>query len=386
MTITTTAILLLALAGADGTKIVLDRPVPDRLTGGPFRAELDRPVSASWSNLDLRSILTRIAETRRVAILLDRRIDSTQKLAVDLNGETLHEGLATITERVGGRLSVVGSTAFIGPAESASKLRTLVRIRSDELSALSKTVPGRRLVELSRSSTCHWNDLDRPADLIRRIAGRYGLDVVDLDRVPHDLWAGATLPAASPAEALSLVLIQFDLTFQWSDRADAVRIVPVPKEVAIERSYAPVRMRPANALEKIKEVIAAEGRVEFRGGRIRVRGTVEEHESVAALLYPDRRRSARAKPVRPVPIERRRFTLRIRRVPASAVMQKLEQSGIVFKYDAAALAAAGTDLNRPVTMDVEDATPEEFFGAIFNPLGLKFNVEGLTVTLTPKAD
>ena len=64
--------------------------------------------------------------------------------------------------------------------------------------------------------------------IVEQIAGRYKLKVKDLDRVPHDVWAHATLPSVNSYEALSLVLIQFDLTFQWNNDASTIQIVPLP--------------------------------------------------------------------------------------------------------------------------------------------------------------
>ena len=50
-------------------------PANDFLIGPKFHLELDQATSGSWNNVELRSLLNKLAAERRVAILLDRRID-----------------------------------------------------------------------------------------------------------------------------------------------------------------------------------------------------------------------------------------------------------------------------------------------------------------------
>ena len=84
------------------------------------------------------------------------------------------------------------------------------------------------------------------------------------------------------------------------------------------------------------------------------------------------------------PIKQRLFTLKIDRVPACVLMQKLEESEIVFEYDAEQLAAAGIDLDQPIKLEVEKASAADFFKAVFDPLRLTAEIDNLTVKLKPK--
>ena len=49
-------------------------------TAGAFQKALDLRVTASWKNIELRQILYRLSEDRKVAVILDCRIDPNQKL------------------------------------------------------------------------------------------------------------------------------------------------------------------------------------------------------------------------------------------------------------------------------------------------------------------
>jgi hypothetical protein len=72
------------------------------------------------------------------------------------------------------------------------------------------------------------------------------------------------------------------------------------------------------------------------------------------------------------------------RIPANVILKTLQSDGIIVKYDAKLLDAAGIDLNQQITVDVKRVTADELFQAICDPLGLKFSIDDMTVTLTPK--
>lgn len=373
------ALLTGILLGGPEIEVTLDRPVPLRLAGGRFDAELNSGLTASWKNVPLRPVLRRIEDERQISILLDRRIDPLREIAIDFAGVPLRTALQQFAARAGAEVRAVGNAVYIGPAAAAANLRTLVELRRDELES---SATARRRFELSRRRTIHWNDLERPAEILSRIASRYDLSVAGLEQIPHDLWAGATLPEMTAGEALSLVLIQFDLTFAWADRGAGIQIVPAPEQVQLERRYQPRGVSAATAAARWREEIP--GLVaEVSGREVVVRGTAEQHEAVAERVQPGRRSIPPRVGDRPTPIERRQFSLRIDRVPASALMRKLEESGIVFQYDATALAEAGIDLEQPISLDIREARADEFFRAVFEPLELRHSIDGLTVTLVP---
>jgi hypothetical protein len=114
-----------------------------------------------------------------------------------------------------------------------------------------------------------------------------------------------------------------------------------------------------------------------------VKGMVEDHETIRDL------RSGKLKPesdqvTELIPLNRRRFTLKIEGVPAGDVIEELAKSGIRVVYDARVLQQQGIDLQQRVKFDVKDVPPEEFFAALFGPLGLECELSGITVRLKPK--
>ncbi len=375
-------LILLTAAGQTETGATPARPVTAFHTGPQFQTEIDRTLSASWANVELRDLLKKIGDERRVAILLDRRVDPTVQLPLNLTNSSLREGVRDMARLLGADISVADPVVYVGPPAATQRLRTLIELQSSELRSRESSIPEKRRVELAARHTVTWLDLESPVEIVQRIADRYRLTIGHLDLLPHDLWVANTLPSVTAAEALSLVLIQFDLTFTWTGAGQGIELVTAPQRPVIEKRHRVKGRTPAAALKLVKQ-FGPDLDAKVDGSDLIVRGLLEEHEAVAALVdgtaakKPDA--SAGVKP-----IKQRLFTLKIDRVPARVLMKKLEESEIVFEYDAEQLAAASIDLDQPIKLDVEKASAAEFFKAVFDPLRLTVEIDNLTVKLKPK--
>lgn len=356
-----------------------EEPAVAPLAGSRFRAELDRPISISRDRAELRPLLERVSQTRGVAIVLDRRVDPSTAIEVNLPPLRLRDALSEIAGHANCVAGAVGDTVFIGPRAGAGPLRTLVALRETELDELGEAIGGRAF-ELRRARTIKYEDLERPVELLQRIARDWNLEVDGMEQVPHDLWAGATLAGVNAVDALSLVLVQFDLTFAWTEGAMGIRIVPVPEDVAISRIHDVRRVTPAQAVERVRTAFP-ELAVRAEGRELHVRGTVEQHEAVARLARGESAESRAPQPVDFGPLARRRFTFEVVRQPVQAVLEKLIEGGVDIQYDARQLEAAGIDLSRKLSFHVRQATVDELFETICKPVGLGFEVRGETVVL-----
>lgn len=349
-------------------------------TGSDFRRELDKPVTVTRSDVELRPMLARLAADRGIAIVLDRRVDPGQEVDANLPPTRLQHAVEQIAQQADAIVSVVGDTVFIGSPESTAKLRTLCVLRARELDAFGDAL-GAREFELAQTHSFAWDDLERPADLLLRVAQRGGLMVEGLDRIPHDLWAGGTFIGVTPIEAISLVLIQFDLTFEWTGTADGIRLVSAPAQVAIQRTH-PVRViAPATARDLVRERFP-DVAVEISGRQLTATATVEQHEDIEVLARgddPDEDDAAAGFG----PLARRRFTLRVVRQPAGAVLKTLQVNDVDVQYDGDALAAAGVDLTTKISLDLQQATADELLTAICEPLGLEYEIKGEQILIRP---
>ncbi len=379
------ATLLFAASWAGIAKA--DEPI-EFVSGSAFRRALEQSISASSDNDNLRGICLGIERAQRVSILLDRRLDPTCSRSLRIGGETLLGCLQRLAAESDAGATVIGNTAYLGPRGTATNLRTLVALRRSELFDKHSEIADSRRIALTHATTFRWNDLERPADLVGRLAGEYSLAVEGIERVPHDLWAGAVLPETTAIEGLSLVLAQFDLTFAWIDHGRGVRIEPVPQRVAIERAHLPPRgMRAAAALDRWKgEIPELEARVE--DNKVVVSGTEELHEIVDRVRRGgranDKASSSEAAKLKPLNLHR--FNGKIQNIPASAVLKDLESADkgqLTFEYDRGEFKAAGIDLDKPVTLELKDAKIEDLLKATLDPLGVTFEIRDRTVKLRP---
>lgn len=381
------ATLILAVSWAGVTRA--DESI-EFVSGTTFRRALEQSISASSDNDNLRGIALGIERAQRVSIVLDRRLDPSASRSLRVGGETLLGCLQRLAAESDAGATVIGNTAYLGPRGMVAKLRTLVALRRQELFDKREEIPDSRRSALTHAMTFRWNDLDRPADLVGRLVGDYSLAIEGLDQVPHDLWASAVLPETSAIEALSLVLVQFDLTFAWIDHGRGIRIEPVPQRVVIDRPHNPPRgMVAATALNRWKEEIPElEARVE--NGKIVVSGTEELHDVVDRVRRGGRanEKPAASEGVKLKPLDLQRFNGKVLNKPARVVLDGLASPAngqLTFEYDRAAFKAAGIDLEKPVSFELKDAKIEDLLKATLDPLGVAFEIHGRTVTLRPAA-
>ena len=366
-------------AQSDSTSKTLDSI--DWLTGARYRHELEQPFSGSWTSVEYRQLLRDVSVDRRIAILIDRRVDPSVELPIDVTTSTLRTGLISIARQADADVSFPDHFVYFGPRSTTKKLRTLIELRELELQSKEAAIPKPRRVELQAPKTFSSVDLETPKAVLERFSQRSGITISNLDLIPHDLWAGMTLPEVSVTKALSVVLIQFDLTFRWQDRGASIELLPIPDTIFVERKHRP-KQKPVEAMTLIQEQLP---RVDAQlvKSDIVVKGTIEDQEAVASLLRGERV----AGPARielPKPLKEQQFSLEAAGVPISALMSKLEESAIRFEYDPDKFQAAGIDLQKKIQIKIKKASAEEFFKLLFDPIDVAFQIDHLTVKLTPK--
>lgn len=367
------------------------KPATKHLTGKPFEDALSQAVSISWQERRLRSGLQQLSEAREVAILLDRRIDPEQSMTLGLSKLSLRDVVRTIAAECDAGVSIVGSTIYIGPPESAAKLRTIVELRSGQLAGANSVADTKRSFQLLRRSTLSWQDLDRPADIVAAVCREAELKVFVSDDaaslpgrrpspIPHDLWASASIPNATVTEKLTLLLVQFDLSFEWQTGAKSIQLIPMPKQPTLARTWANLsrtkRTRITELLPRLRRFNA-----ELSGTRLTATATVEQLEEIDRLVYPERY------PKSTIPRTSQgdlRFTFEIRAQLGSLLKALPEKSDIRFNYNETALKSAGIDLTRDVEMKMNKASLPELCEALFKDSGIAWKIDGNTVTLSSR--
>jgi hypothetical protein len=330
----------------------------------------------------LRDSLRALQQQHRLAIFLDRRVDPSQVLDLDLRDVTLRQALEVIAARKQLGLAWVGSVAYFGPQETGRYLRTLAELRRQDVDKL----PAAARKKLRQPSVLTWDHLAIPRDILRGVADQYGVAIENLQRVPHDLWPAGVLSPMTACDQLTLLLVGFGLTFQIDETGNRLQLVPIPKAVTLDRLYAAEGQDPVE-LAKLWKRVAQDSQIKVYNGQVAVRGRIEDHERIEALR--------RGEPVRieqaagsngPVPretVKLRTYTLKVS-APLDQLLSALaEQARFQLELDRESLSRANIDMKQIVEVDVKEVTLDQLLEASLKPAGLQHRRDGMTVSVTP---
>ena len=364
--------------------ILTDTP-PNFLTDRAFEDALAESISLAWQGQNLRDGLQKLSETKQLSIILDRRIDPSQQLTLQIQKRTLKTVLKVIATEARADISVLGNTVYVGPARIASRLRTVEEIVASQLAttiSVDASPQTRRRFELLKRQTLNWSDLTTPRELLNEVASRYALKIESVNLVPHDLWGQATLPSGSSTQLLLTILAQFNLSFEWTESRDGIRLVDMPLDPRIEKQFTLKRGAEQTILSEItRRMPDLEPKVTAR--RITVAGTVEQIETVEAIIYPERQPNNTRPNQRKVAEGVTVFTFEAT-APLGTFMATLEkQSGFMFQYDPKAFKQADIRLDQRIFLEAKKLTAKEVFDKMFIPQNIAYKVDGKTVQLTP---
>jgi len=371
-----TVLVLLASAPSAGSGETGKAAQSMWLTGPALTKRLSAPMDIVWSGKSFRAALESLSQAEKIAIVLDRRIDPDAPVDVAISGKPLAEALAAIAQHQNAAVCTVGPVVYIGPPAAARRLRTLVWLRSEEV----KTLPAETAKVWTRSRPFTWPDLAEPRQLLAQIARDSNIELKGLELVPHDLWAGADLPPLPLVERLSLVAIQFELTFTIAADGKTVTLVPIPDDLAIVRSYDGGRQ--PEQLAKRYASLAPEAQISLSGGKVWVKGLLEDHERIASPPRPPSQPEAsQPRDIELVRIER----LAIKNIPLGKALENIAAKlELQLHIDRQAIAAAGISLEQPVSVNASGLTVDELLAEMVKSTGLTVQRTGRTVRIAPE--
>jgi hypothetical protein len=361
--------------------------------GAALKRQLAQPTSVQWAEgptwpaPPLRKTLLGLSRANQVAIVIDRRVDPDQKLNLSLHNVPLEDVLRQAAASLGLGMTKLGPVIYFGPPDYTARLRTLAQMRAEEVRALPYEA-GRKLTEIDRLA---WNDFAVPREILGQMAEKSRLRIVGLEQVPHDLWAAAELPPLPLIDRLTLLLGQFDLSFQVSPDGDSITLAPLPARVAVIRSYS----GGADAEELAAKWAAAAPQCEVKasGGMVYVRGLLEDQERIAAMERPAGRSATRPpKPVTRPPAKVRKpapggevFTVHATKGPLRVLLEQLAgKMQLELKIDEEAMQKAGISLDQPVSFDgVQNASFDELWTAMLKTTGCTYRHHGKTLLIVP---
>lgn len=363
---TAAALWFVASSGASA------QPASGWKTGPQFRQQLDSPLSLTWSERQLRDGLANLSQSVGVAIFLDRRIDPNQTLQLSSTNEPLQQVLARIGGQAKARVTAVGPCVYLGPAESADKLSTLAAIRRNDVAAL----PADARQRLLRTQAWQWSELAEPRQLLADLAQQASVTIQNPERIGHDLWPAQSLPPLPWVDRLSLLVAGFGLTFEIDPSGFAIRLVPMPESVVLEKTYT-TRGDAADLALQLKRIVP-QAKIRTEAGKLHVAAAQDDHEKIERLLSGQSVKTTKA--VKPGPGGgEKRYTLTVENQPAGAVLKTVANNlGKELKYDAALLDT----LRRTVSFKATDVTLDDLLKQTLDPLGLTFKIDDKSLEVT----
>jgi hypothetical protein len=313
----------------------------DWAVGADFQQTLAEPCDILWAANPLRQAFKSLSLARKVAILVDRRVDPSQKLDVSLNGVPLESALQTIAQSRGLGVARLGAVMYVGPPAAAEHLRQIAALLDKD----TRHLPAALRLKYRQTKSLAWDDLATPRELLARLADESGLKISGLELVPHDLWAAADLPPLPLTDRLALVAVQFDLAFKIADRGEGVELTLLSQEL---------RRQP-------------------------------QAERGAALSRSTPRPTVKTKAEPRASLEQTRVDrLVVQEKPLGPVLRQLaDRLGLELKIDQQAIAAAGISLDQRVSVHVENATIDELLRQLLKSTDLTFHRRERVVEIVP---
>ncbi len=121
------------------------------------------------------------------------------------------------------------------------------------------------------------------------------------------------------------------------------------------------------------------------GNKLVVRGTLEQHEMVAAALRAPKNAQPTLTKKSPLPVEKESFKLQAEGVSLQELFEELKKQGLPLEYKARELRNAGVDLDRKVSVDLPRLPATTFLKRLLDPHGLTFRFANGAVVIGAKS-
>ncbi|WDI42434.1 hypothetical protein [Bremerella sp. P1] len=345
----------------------------DWRTEADLEKQLQSSFDLTWEEVPLRDGLMRLAQTQRVAIFLDRRVDPDQTMKMKFTNERLELGLQRIAAQLGIGMARVGDVIYLGPQDTASRLPTVAELQTQ----FAKSSGYPEAVKLLDRKKYGWPKLSTPEEILTEVATSHGMRWNNLDVViKHDLWPAVDFPPMKSTEYLSLVLAGYHASYRFNKTDDGVelQLVAIPDELSLTRVY-PYAGNHDEAIAKIQELFP-DAKVQSDGKRkLAVTGPQQVQEQVAKLL-----RGGTARNTVVMPGEKR-YTLNVEQLPLGPVLKALEQQlGMDFEVPDGMEEA----LMQRISFSVKTVDVTGLLDAVFKDTDFTYEIQEKKILVTKK--
>ncbi|MEX0614008.1 MAG: hypothetical protein WD229_17950, partial [Pirellulales bacterium] len=294
-----------------------------------------------WQKVPLRDAVARLQQLFEEPVFVDRRVDPSQRISLDIEASRVEDVLTPIIASRGLGVSRLDRLVYLGPRNAAEQLGRLAALRTAEVGRL----PASQRAALTGNRSLSWTRLAEPRELVTALVEQRGWRLEKAQRIPHDLWPAGELPELPLAEQLTVLLIGFDLTFEMRSREQTIAIVPID----------------LRQLQRWTAVAKPQAEVGSNTGAPAKGRTSREMKQV--------------------------YTLRVAEQPVRAVLQELARRlNWQIEIDETAIRAAGRSVDARVSFAVENVGQDELLEALLRPAGLGFHREDEQITIVPWDD
>ena len=317
--------------------------------GSAAAADLDAPITATWSGIGLREWAGRISDTAGLPVVVDRRLDPDTPIRLECREEPLREVIARGAAHAGGEVATLRSSVRIVPRGTAGVVSRAEVARESRLASL----PPRQRSVLAGRRSWFWPAGARPRDLLTDIATESGITLEGIDAVPHDHLPSLSLPELTLAERIDLLLAGFDRRVDWqavTATGGKATHLPVGRIIAIDTELPPPAATAAA-------------------------GTPASPTKPAAGRPPRRASADRPKPS----AERHTFSLQVAAPLEDLLKAIAARMNLKLDLDRESLVRRGIAPGEIVRATVTDAARDELLDAILGPLDLDWSISGDTL-------
>jgi hypothetical protein len=329
---------------------------------------LQAPVGFTWSDRALREGLGNLAKETGVPIWLDRRVAPDHRVTFSAKNTTLETGLVNLVLAEQLSFTTVGAVVYIGPPNAHARLQGLLSVRRKSLA----TLPVNVRAKWNAACALTWEELTEPREIVAKIAEKVGAKCEDVSQVPHDVWPAWQGPALPAIDLLSLVLIGFERTVEWSADGRSFKIVPAPSSISYDETYT-VAGDVIQVGKELKRILPEVSLKREGTSKIIATASAEDHLKIAELLAGKKVTTKTV--VKPA---EKRYTLTVENQPRGAVVKTLAaELGLALKF----AAELNPQMTERISLSVKQVTAEDLLKQLLEPVKLRAELgkEELTV-------
>jgi hypothetical protein len=211
--------------------------------------------------------------------------------------------------------------------------------------------------------------------LLAELGQKGNVTIANAELVSHDLWRAGDLPSLAWIDRLAILLAGFGLTYEVADGGTLVRLIPIPEQVVIEKSYTP-RGEPGAAMAQLRRMFP-DARIDLDGRKLLVAAAADDHDKIQRLLSGQRVGTTT------VTQGEKRYSMTVENQSAGSVVKTVaNQLGKEMKYDPELVEK----LQTKISLVVKDVTLEELLTKALGPLKLGYRIGDQSVEVVPAGE